>query len=116
MASGFLIAHENVPNASRIEIVASIVEQRSGVRGLQTRDKAIAQESAWRIAAVRIKTETDDRLAVANHIGDQREDTDGHLAEIDEGVANLRFDRYDGLADVDDPHEFTCCLVEMSQS
>ncbi len=108
MAARFLVAHKRIPNARGLEIVSGIIEQRSRVRSLQTRDKTIAQKSAGRITAIGIKTETNDGLAVANHIGYQCEDADRHLAEIDEGVANPRFDRYDGLADIDNPHDFTC--------
>src|SRR6202041_1022539 len=108
VAAGLFVAHENVPDAGGIEIVAGIVEQRLSLRGLQARDEAIPQEATRRIAPVGIKTESNDGLAVANDVGDEGQDTDGHLAEINKRVANRRFDRDHRFADVNNPHEFTC--------
>src|SRR5260370_31552046 len=69
VAARFLVAHKRIPNARELEIVSGIIEQRSRVRSLQTRDKTSARKCAGRITAIAIQTETNHGLAVATHIG-----------------------------------------------
>src|SRR6266446_4038414 len=104
MSSRFLIAHDRVPDSHGIQVFAAFVDQRFRICRFEPRNKAIAQQTAGRVSAVRIESETDHRLALANHIRDERENTHRHLAEINVGVANLRFDGYNGLADIYNPH------------
>ncbi len=108
VTAGLLIAHENVPDAGWIKVVASVIQKRFAVRGTKARNEAVAQEAARRVTPVGIKAESDHRFAVANHVGDESKDTDRHLAEINESVADRRFDRHDRFADVNNLHEFTC--------
>ena len=107
MAAGLLVAHENVPDASGIQVVGGVVEQRISFRCTKARDKAVAQEAAGSVTSVGIKAEADHGFAITNHVGDEGKHADGHLAEINEGVANRRFNRHDRFANVDNLHEFT---------
>src|SRR6267154_2571256 len=104
MSSRFLVSHDRVPDSHRIQVFAAFVDQRFRICGFKPRNKAIAKQPAGRVSAVRIESETDHRPALTHHIRDQRKDTNGHLAEINVGVANFRFDGYYRLADVYDPH------------
>jgi hypothetical protein len=56
--------HDGGPDAMRIEVFASFVEQRLRGRGFEPRNKAIAQQPA-------------------GGIGDKRQDTHRHLAKVD---------------------------------
>src|SRR6267154_4195994 len=104
MSSRFLVPHDRVPDSHRIQVFAAFVDQRFRVCRFKPRNKAIAEQPAGRVSAVRIESETDHRPALTHHIRDQRKGTNGHLAEINIGVANFRFNRYYHLADVYDPH------------
>src|SRR6266852_7405667 len=104
MSSRLLVPHDRVPDSHRIQVFAAFVDQRFRICGFKPRNDAIAQRPAGCVSAVRIESEADHRLALANHIRDQRENTHRHLAEINVGVANFRFDGYDGLADIYNPH------------
>src|SRR6266478_4579010 len=104
MSSRFLIPHDCVPDSHGIQVFAAFVDQRFRICRFEPRNKAIAQQSAWRVSAVRIESETDHRLALAYHICNQRKNTHGHLAEINIGVSNFRSDGHYGLADIYNPH------------
>src|SRR5437868_5772043 len=104
MASRLFVAHDDGPDAMRIEIFACFIEQRLRRRGFEAGEEAITQEPARRVAAIRIEAVANHRLAVAHHVGDEREDTHGHLAKVDVGVTNVRFDGYNGVADIDNAH------------
>src|SRR5260370_40091872 len=116
MSSRLLIPHHNIPDSNRIQVFAAFVDQRSGLRSSKPGDKAIAQESARRVSAIRIESEADHGLALTNHIRDQRDDTHGHLAEINVGVANFRFDGHYRLADIYIPHHSLFPLETRSRS
>ena len=104
MAAGLFVRHHGIPERERIEIGVGVVDQALGGRGQNTGCETLADQGALGIAAVGIETETDHRLAVTDAIGDDGDDAGGHLAEIDECVADLRADRHRALANVDNAH------------
>src|SRR3546814_6382997 len=89
MAARLLVGHHPGPDAERVEIVARLVQQAVG-RGLQhPRHDALAHQAALAIAAVGIEAETDHRLAVALHVGD-----DGHPRAGDRKSTRLNYSHY----------------------
>jgi hypothetical protein len=63
----------------------------SGRIGFQdARDEALAHQAALAVAAIRVEAVADDRLAVADHVGDHGHQAQRHLAEVDVGVADGR--------------------------
>jgi len=51
------------------------------------------------------ETVTDDRLAIANDVGDDGNEAQRHLRKINVGVADFRFDRAGGFDDLGDSHD-----------
>src|SRR5260370_1801341 len=103
MSSRFLVAHDRVPDSHRIQVFAPFVDQRFRICRFKPRNKAIAQQPAGRVSAVRIESETDHRLALANHVRDERENTHRHLTEINVAVPNFLLDGYYCLPDLYKP-------------
>src|SRR5262249_35251486 len=56
------------------------------------------------ITAGRVEGETDDRLAVAHDISDDRQDRGRHLGKIEARIPHVRLERDRAFADVDDTH------------
>jgi hypothetical protein len=61
----------------RIEIGAVVVQQRQRIGFEDARDEALAHQLALAIAAIRVEAVAHDRLAIADHVGD-----DGHQAQV----------------------------------
>jgi hypothetical protein len=84
--------------------VAGVVQQRCGVGFAQARQEALAHQLPLAVPAVRVEAVADDRLAIADHVGDDRNQAQRHLAEVNVRIADGRTDRKRFLADVDDLH------------
>ena len=56
------------------------------------------------VATIGIEAVADHRLTVANHVGDDGDEAQRHLAEVDVGVTNRRFDRARGFENLGDFH------------
>jgi len=104
MTARLFIAHHAVPDLERIQVVAARVAQTGRVSLQHTRPKALADQAALSIAAIRVEAITDHRPAIAHNVGDHRHQAERHLREIDEGVTDVRADGSCGLDDVDDSH------------
>ena len=104
VAAGLLVGHEGLPDRERIEVVVGLVDERLGLGRQDARDEPLAQDAALRVAAVGGEAVADHRLAVAHHVGLDRDQADGHGRERDEGVADLGRDRRRGFADAGDLH------------
>src|SRR5262249_20855326 len=104
MASRLFVAHDRGPDTMGIEVFARFIEERFCGSRFKAREKAIAQEPAGRVASIRIEAVTNDRLAFAHGVGDERENAHSHLAEVDVCVTNLRLDGDNRFTDIDDAH------------
>src|SRR6267143_5239024 len=102
MTARLLVRHQRRPDFVGIEIVAAVIEQFLRIGLDETRREALADQAALPVAAIRIETIADHRLAVAHGIGDDGDEARRHLREIDIGVADGRRDRFGDFADVDD--------------
>ncbi len=105
VAAGLLVAHECRPDANRIEVVAGIIEQRFGRGFEQARGESLANEATLAIASIGVEAIADDTAAVADHIGDDRDQRAGHFGEVDVGVGDGGGNRRGDLAQFDDTHE-----------
>lgn len=104
VATGLLVDEHRRPDLVGIEVVAGVVDQR-GRGGLeQARDEALAHQLALTVTAVRVEAVADHRLAVANDVRDDRDETQGHFAEVDVGVPDRGTDRNGFFADFNDSH------------
>jgi hypothetical protein len=104
VAAGLLVDHHARPDLVRVEVLAGLVDERRGLGLEQARQEALANQPALAVAAVRVEAVADDRLAVANHVGDHGHQAQRHLGEVDVGVADVRLDGAGGFEDVDDLH------------
>ena len=103
VAPGLLVVHHRRPHLVRADHAVFI--EQAVRRGLQhARDEALAHQRALAVAAVRVEAIADHRLAVADHIGDHRDQAQRHLRKIDVGVADVGLDGARGLADFNDLH------------
>ena len=102
MAARLLIRHQRRPDLIRIEIIAALIEQALRIGFHQARRETLPDQSALPVTTVRVETVTDHGLAVANDIGDDRNEARRHFGEIDIGVADRRGDWFCNFADVDD--------------
>ena len=103
MAAGLLVGHHRRPHPVRIEH-AALVDERAG-RGFEhARDEPLAHQRALAVAAVRVEAVADHGPAVAVDVGDDGDEAQRHLREVDVGVADARADRPRDLADLDDVH------------
>ena len=104
VATRLLVRHERLPDGEGIEVVVRRVEERLGLGRQDARDEPLAQDAALRVAPVGGEAVADDRMPIAQHVGLDRDQADGHGRERDEGVADLRCDRRGGFADTGDAH------------
>ena len=104
VAARLLVGHEGLPDGERDRGCRRCVEQRLRVGRHDARDEALAQDAALGVAPVGGEAVADHRLALAHHVGLDRDQADGHGRERDVGVADLRGDRRRGLADARDFH------------
>ena len=112
MAARLFVGEHAVPDLVRIEIGAGVVDQRGRIGFQDARDEALAHQHALAVAAVRVEAVADDRLAVADDVGDDGHQAQRHLAEIDVGVADGGTDGDGFFADVDDFHAESPCEVK----
>ena len=110
VAAGFLALHHAGEHLRGIEVAAARVEQRVRRRGLDARDEAGAHLRAAGVAAGGVEGEADDRLAVADDVGDDGDHRGRHFGEVESGVAEVRLQRDRGFADIDDTHGLTGLL------
>jgi hypothetical protein len=94
----------------RIEICPGIIEQAVGLGFEDTVSKALADQSALAVAAVRIETVADHASAVAYRVGNDSYEARRHLRKIDIGVADRRRDWFRHLTYFHDTnrHEISC--------
>jgi hypothetical protein len=104
MAARLFVLHQRGPDAVRVEIVAGVVEQRSRIGLAQTRREPLADEAALTVAAVGVEAVADHRAAVAHDIGDDGDQGQGHLGEVDVRVGDRRSDRRRHFANIHDAH------------
>src|SRR5450755_3150354 len=104
MTTWFLIFHEYVPDTKRIQVFAGMIRDSFWLRSFQSRNETFAQQAAGRISAVGIETEANYFFPIAHDVGNQRQNANGHLAEIDICVRDLGFNGDNGLADINDVH------------
>jgi len=96
--------HHDGENFSRIEILLCLVKEGARICAEDARDEARTHRRTAGIAAGRVEGETDDRLAVAHNIGDDRHDRGRHLGKIEARIPHVRLERDRAFADVDDTH------------
>ncbi|WP_432415562.1 hypothetical protein ACRHM7_04865 [Chromohalobacter israelensis] len=99
-----LVGHHRRPDLERIEIAATVIEQRRRVRFLQTGQETLLQQAALGIASVRIEAVAHDLPAIDLGIGVDRQDGDIHLGKRDIGVGDIGSDRNPRLLDVGNSH------------
>src|SRR5205085_876739 len=85
-----------------IEVLAGVVHQRFRLRFEDSRPYALTNERALPIAAVGIEPVANDRLAVSNDIGHDRDQAQGHLGKVDVRVSDWRRNRLRHFANVHD--------------
>ena len=108
VTSGLLVGHHAGPNLGRVEVVTALVEQALGLGLEQARAEAFADQRSLSVASIGVEAVADDWLAIADHVGDDRDQAQRHLGEIDVGVANLRLDGLGFFANIDDLHGSSC--------
>ena len=86
-----------MPPSASSRLSGAAVEQRGR--------EALADQAPLSVAAVGIEAVADDRLAIADDVGDHGNQTERHLREVDEGIGDGRGDRSGALPDVDNAHE-----------
>jgi hypothetical protein len=104
VAAGLLVHHHRRPDLVRIDVVARFIAQARGFGLEDARTKALAYQRPLPIATIGVEPIAHDRLAVADHVGDDGDQAQRHAREVDVGVADLALDGLGGLADVDDLH------------
>ena len=104
MPTGLLVGEHGGPDLVGVQVLAAGVHQRFGIGFHDARDESLAHQLALTVAAVGVEAVADHRLAIANHVGDDGHQAQGHLAEVDVGVADGGTDRDGFLADFDDLH------------
>ena len=104
VAARLFVGHHAGPDLVRVEVVAGLIEQGRGLGLEHARAKAFADQLALAVAAVGVEAVADDRLAVAHHVGDDGDQAERHLREVDVGVADVRLDGPGRFEDVDDFH------------
>jgi hypothetical protein len=102
MTAGLLIRHHCGPDAVRIEIVASRIEQRRRIGLEQSGRETLSDQPTMTVASIRIEAATDNAPSFALDVGDDGDQTGRHLREVDIRVANRGRDGPGDLADVDD--------------
>ena len=113
MPAGLLALHHGGEDRLRVEIAPFLVDQAVGVGVHDPRDEPRPHLGTAGIPPRGVEGVADDGLAVADHVGDDRDDGGGHLAEVEHRVAQVRVERDRGFADVGDLHG---CLFTMLQS
>src|SRR5262249_9522688 len=104
VTAGFFPLHHDGENFARTEILLCLVKERSRIGTEDTGDEARAHRRTAGIAAGRVEGETDDWLAVAHDIGDDRDDRGRHLGKIEARIPDVRLERDRAFADVYDTH------------
>src|SRR5450631_1080615 len=104
MAAGLFVGEHARPDAMRVEVVAALGPERGGIGLEDARDEALAHEHALPVAAVGIESVSDDPGAIANDVGDDGDQAQRLLAEIDVRVADWRGDRERLFPDLEDLH------------
>jgi hypothetical protein len=105
VAAGFLVLHHDGEDFFRRKIVAAVVDERFR-RGFEdARNKACAHLRAAGVAAGRIERESRNWPAVADHVGDHRNDRRRHLGKINAGISERRIERDGSFTDVGNTHE-----------
>ncbi|MNL23151.1 hypothetical protein D3C87_1445200 [compost metagenome] len=104
VAAGLLVLEHGVPHLVRVQVVSGAVDERFRVCFHDAGDEPLAHQGALSIATVGIEAITHHRLPVADHVGDHGDQAEGHLAEVDVGVADGRADWEGLLADFYDSH------------
>ena len=96
------VGHHRSPDAVRVEVLATCVEQRFWFGLTEPRREALADQSSLAVAPVRIESVADDALAIALDIGHDRDQARRHLRKIDIRVADRRRDGFGDFTHVDD--------------
>jgi hypothetical protein len=104
VAAGFLALHHAGEDARRLEVLAAGIEQRRGIGGEDAWDEAGAHLRAAGVAASRVERETRHRLAVAHHVGHDRNHRGGHLRKVETRVPDVGLERNRAFADCDNTH------------
>jgi hypothetical protein len=84
MAARLLVGHHRGPDLAGVEIVARGVDQAVGLGFEDARREALADQAALTVAAVRVEAVADHRLAVADDVGDDGNQAQRHLREVDD--------------------------------
>ena len=104
VAARLLVLHQGAPDAVRIEVVARIVQQRCGVGFAETRCEAFPDESTLAVAAVGVESIADDGASVAHLVGDDGDQGQRHLREVDVRIRDGGCDGQGYFPDVNDTH------------
>jgi len=99
-----LVRHHDIPDAKGVQVAPFRADQFFGVGRHDPGDEPLAEQRALGITAVRIEAVAHHGLPVPDHVRGQDQHRNGHLAEVDVGVADLRGDGYGFFPDVYDAH------------
>jgi hypothetical protein len=99
-----LVEHHRLPDPPGVEH-AAVVDHPLGIGLEQPREDPLAQQRALPVPPVGVEAVADHGTAVPDHVGDDGDEAERHLAEVDVGVADGGADRVCALSDVDDPHD-----------
>ena len=88
MTAGLLVLHHGRPDAVRIEVLSRIVEEGLRRRLEDTRREALADQATLAVAAIRVEPVAHDPAAVPDHVGDDGDERQRHLGEVDVGVGD----------------------------
>ena len=108
VSAGLLVLEHRGPHLVRIEILPGVVLQRFRFRLQDARPDALANQRTLTIATVGIEPVADDRLAIAHHVGHDRDEAQRHLGEIDVCVSDRRRDGLGHFSYVDDADGRRC--------
>jgi phosphopantothenoylcysteine decarboxylase/phosphopantothenate--cysteine ligase len=102
---------EAAKEADALFMVAAVADFRPNSKSDQkikkfqhARNEAFAHQFALAVATIGVEAVANHRLAVAEHVGDHRDQAQRHLAEVDVGVADRAGDGNGLFANLDDLH------------
>ena len=91
MAAGLLVTHHGFPDFMRTKN-ASIIEQCVRLGLQRAWNEPLTHQGTLTIAPIRIEAITNNRLAVADDVGHDGDQTQRHLGKIDVRVTDIGFD------------------------
>ena len=113
VAARLLVAEHRRPDLAGSRLSPLSSSRLSGAASRTRGTEPLADQAALPVAAVGVEAVAHHRPAVPDHVGDDRDQAQGHLAEIDVGVGDGRRDRDRPFPQIGDAHAgFLLCVGE----